>query len=171
VDSLLREKKDFRHKLSCTDVSKTTLKLIQNVIDEYYEELHRKEAKKINIDLSKLNVIRIAADITREKLLVDEEETQDTVYAAEVERTHEIAEMSDGDPLDTDEKELLIALLYNEDITAAAKKSGKMPSILADSINEKMFEVFSDNIIDFSEDIPRLIEDYTDELKEMFHKE
>lgn len=171
VDSLLREKKDFRHKLSCTDVSKTTLKLIQNVIDEYYEELHRKEAKKINIDLSKLNVIRIAADITREKLLVDEEETQDTVYAAEVERTHEIAEMSDGDPLDTDEKELLIALLYNEDITAAAQKSGKMPSILADSINEKMFEVFSDNIIDFSEDIPQLIEDYTDELKEMFHKE
>ena len=171
VDSLLREKKDFRHKLSCTDVSKTTLKLIQNVIDEYYEELHRKEARKITIDLSKLSGIRRAADITREKLLVDEEEAQDTVCAAEVEKTHEIADIPDNGPLDADEKEFLTALLYNGDIAAAAKKYGKMPSILTDSINEKMFEAFSDNIIDFSEDIPQLIEDYTDELKEMFHKE
>ena len=81
------------------------------------------------------------------------------------------ADIPDNGPLDADEKEFLIALLYNGDIAAAAKKCGKMPSILADSINEKMFEVFSDNIIDFSEDIPQLIEDYTDELKEMFHKE
>ena len=46
-----------------------------------------------------------------------------------------------------------------------------MPSILADSVNEKMFDLFSDNIIDFSEDIPNIIEDYADDLKEMFHKE
>ena len=43
-----------------------------------------------------------------------------------------------------------------------------MVSILADSINEKLFDLFGDTVIDFSADSPELIEDYTDELREMF---
>ena len=170
VDSLLREKTDFKHKISFTDVSKTALKIIQNVIDDYYEELRRTEARKITIDLSKLSGIRKAADITREKLLVDENEETDEIII----QTEEITEndpITEDCPLDNAEKEFLTALLYNGDYCKVSAKSGKMPSILADSVNEKMFDLFSDNIIDFSEDIPHIFEDYIDDLKKMFSKE
>ena len=40
-----------------------------------------------------------------------------------------------------------------------------MPSILADSINEKLFDFFGDTVIDMSTDVPELIEDYIDELQ------
>ena len=59
------------------------------------------------------------------------------------------------------------ALLYGGDTESAAKSCGKMPSILADSINEKLFDTFGDTVIDFSSDTPELIEDYTDELRQM----
>lgn len=170
VDSLLREKKDFRHKISCTDVSKTVIKLIQDVIDEYFEELRREEAKKITIDISKLGMIRKAADITREKLLVEEEEETEK-KSVQTYVVHEITQSSDYVSLEKEEKEFIIALLYDGDPDAVAKKYGKLPSILSDSVNEKMFEHFSDNIIDFSENSLQIVEDYKDELKEMFHKE
>ncbi|WP_294751677.1 TerB N-terminal domain-containing protein [uncultured Ruminococcus sp.] len=170
VDSLLREKSDFKHKISFEDVSKTAVKLIRNVIDEYFEELRRKEARKITIDLSKLSGIRKAADITREKLLVDENgETDDIITQTEENTKSE--PITEDCPLDRSEKEFLISLLYNGDYRGISAKYRIMPSILADSVNEKMFDLFSDNIIDFSEDIPNIIEDYADDLKEMFHKE
>lgn len=167
VDSLLREKNNFRHKISCVDVSKTTLKLIQSVIDEYYEELRRIEAKKINIDISKLNGIRKAADITREKLLV-EEETPISEIIIDNKDDPEINMISDTSILDKDEKDFLFALLFDEDIMDVARKCRKTPSILADSINQKMFNHFSDNIIDFSGDVPYFINDYIDEIKGIF---
>ena len=43
-----------------------------------------------------------------------------------------------------------------------------MISILADSINEKLFDNFGDTVIDFFDDEPIVIEDYTEELKNMF---
>lgn len=170
VDSLLREKSDFKHKISFEDVSKTAVKLIRNVIDEYFEELRRKEARKITIDLSKLSGIRKAADITREKLLVDENgETDDIITQTEENTKSE--PITEDCPLDRSEKEFLISLLYNGDYCGISAKYRIMPSILADSVNEKMFDLFSDNIIEFSEDFPHIIEDYINDLKEMFHKE
>ena len=46
-----------------------------------------------------------------------------------------------------------------------------MPSIIADSINEKLFDIFGDTVIDFLSDDPCVIEDYIEELKKMFPKE
>ena len=51
---------------------------------------------------------------------------------------------------------------------SAARKYGSMTSILADSVNEKLFDTFGDTVIDFSSDAPELIDDYTEELKSMF---
>ncbi len=62
-------------------------------------------------------------------------------------------------------------MLYNGDPSEAAQRCGKMVSILADSVNEKLFDNFGDTVIDFSGDEPVLIEDYTDELKTMIPEE
>ncbi len=168
VDSLLREKNNFRYKLSCADVSKTTMKLIQNAIDEYYAEIKRIESQMITIDLSKLDEIRKSADITREKLLVDEEEYEITEIFVNKKDASEVPCIYPESQLDKDEKEFLIALLYNSDFMAIARKYGKMPSILADSINGKLFDSFSDIVIDFSDDGPYIINDYLDEIKKCF---
>ena len=74
-------------------------------------------------------------------------------------------------PLDKDETIFLKALLYNGNPAEAARKCGKLLSILADSINEKLFNSFGDTVIDFSDDFPVLIEDYIDEIKAMIPKE
>ena len=168
IDSLMREKKDFKHKISYTGVSKTAVKLIQAEIDALYEEQCRAEAAKIEIDLSKLAGIRKTADSTREKLLVDDEEPEIITAPHEPVVSEAVSEVNDESPLDSDEKLFIKALLYGRDTNAAAKSCGKMVSILADSINEKLFDLFGDTVIDFSADSPELIEDYTDELREMF---
>ena len=51
-----------------------------------------------------------------------------------------------------DEITFICSLLYGRDHNKAAADSGKMISILADSINEKLFEEFGDTVIEFSED-------------------
>ena len=131
IDSLMREKKDFKHKISYTGVSKTAVKLIQAEIDALYEE-------------------------------------QIITAPSEPVISEAVSEVNDESPLDSDEKLFIKALLYGRDTNAAAKSCGKMVSILADSINEKLFDLFGDTVIDFSADSPELIEDYTDELREMF---
>ena len=160
----MRDKTDFRHKISCDGISKTVLKMIQNVIDSYYEEKHKKEALKIEIDLSKLSAIRISADKTRDKLIVDEE--------LPVEEPENIASPAapPAEPslLNNDETVFLKALLYCLDPKETAEKCGVLPSILSDSINEKLYDTFGDTVIDFSSDAPELIDDYTEELKSMF---
>ena len=168
IDSLMREKNNFKYKTNFTDISKTTVKLIQNEIDLFYEEKRCSEARKIEIDLSKLGSIRKAADITRDKLLVDEKEPEITVVQPEPEP---VPDSAADTPLDSDETAFMKALLYNGSASEAAKKCGKMTSILADSVNEKLFDSFSDTVIEFIDDEPVIIEDYMDELKEMIPKE
>ena len=123
---------------------------------------------KIEIDVSKLANIRKAADITRDKLLVDE--APENMFEDVIEKASDTA-AEDHSLLDNDEISFMRALLYDGDTEQAARSCGKLPSILADSINEKLFDTFSDNVIDFSSDSPQLIEDYTDELRQMIPKE
>ena len=170
IDSLLRDYNNFRHKISFDGISKSAIKVIQTEIELYYAEKLRKETVRIEIDLSKLDSIRKASDLTREKLLVDNEEEEEKeimTIPAENSETDTISAL----PLDKDETIFLKALLYNGNPAEAARKCGKLLSILADSINEKLFNSFGDTVIDFSDDFPVLIEDYIDEIKAMIPKE
>lgn len=162
LDYLMREKYDFRYKLRPAEVSKNIAGIVSKELDLIAQENSRREALKIEIDLSKLESIRSAADITRDKLIVEEEENVPEEYAPEpVQEDIPAAES----PLTDAEILFLRALLRGGDWAAAAKNAGTMPSILADSINEKLFDFFGDTVIDMSTDVPELIEDYIDELQ------
>ncbi|HQM02057.1 MAG TPA: tellurite resistance TerB C-terminal domain-containing protein [Ruminococcus flavefaciens] len=51
------------------------------------------------------------------------------------------------------------------DYDAAARKHGSMTSVIADSVNEKLFDTFGDTVLLFDGDTPEIIEDYLEELK------
>lgn len=165
VDSLMREYSNFKYKISFDGISKNTEKILRAEIEKYFDEKRRKESLKIEIDISKLSSIRISADKTMEKLIIAEENDNDI----EDTETKEIPdEIINDSVLDKDEIVFMCSLLYGGDHKKAASDSGKMISILADSINEKLFDNFGDTVIDFFDDEPIVIEDYTEELKNMF---
>lgn len=167
LDALMRQRCDFRYKLRPAEISKTTLSLISRELDAIDEEDRRAKAMKIEIDLSKLEGIRAAADITRDKLIVEDEVTEPAELppVTKPEPVHQ-EEQTDS-PLSEGEKRFLSALLSGGDWSAAAREAGEMPSLLADSINDKLFDLFGDTVIDYSADSPEIIDDYADELRRL----
>lgn len=166
IDSVMRVKYNFGHNTNPALDTKLILSIISKEIDRYLELKKKNEAPEIKIDVSKLQGIRTAAEITRDKLIVDEENDNFDFaddYGHDTVKTEVSAENNTS--LDTAEYEFMQCLLYGGDWHAAVKKHGKMLSILADSVNEKLFDIFGDTVIVFDGDVPELIEDYTDELK------
>ncbi len=161
----MRERYDFRYKLRSDGSSKTTASLIKKVLDAIDAEKQKKQAMTIEIDVSKLDSIRAAADITRDKLIVEEEEDIPEIPVFTEDVPEDTPESTS--PLTANEISFLKALLSGGDWAASAKNSGEMPSILADSINEKLFDMFGDTVIDYSSDAPELIEDYICELEQL----
>lgn len=164
VDSILRERFGYSEKLECEDVSKIVVSIIQCEADKISVQKSETETKKIEIDISKLEDIRKASEMTRDKLIV--EEAYDESEAIPEINPPENSAMDDT-PLNTPEYEFLKTLLYGGDWKKIAELVKSMSSILADAVNEKLFDLFGDTVIDFSGDVPELIEDYIDELKGM----
>lgn len=164
VDSILRERFGYSEKLECEDVSKIVVSIIQCEADKISVQKSETETKKIEIDISKLEDIRKASEMTRDKLIV--EEAYDESEAIPEINPPENSAMDDT-PLNIPEYEFLKTLLYGGDWKKIAESVKSMPSILADAVNEKLFDRFGDTVIDFSGDVPELIEDYIDELKGM----
>ncbi len=156
------------HNISVRHLFETyVLSLIKKTVEEIALSEQKAQVRKvkIDIDLSQLDSIRRAAAETRDKLIVEEEE--ELPEAAAPAPAEEISsDAGSGLPTDPAESAFLRALLSGGDYVSAAKSAGTMVSILADSINEKLFDMFGDTVIDFSGDCPEVIEDYADELRE-----
>ncbi|MCR4780007.1 MAG: TerB N-terminal domain-containing protein [Ruminiclostridium sp.] len=163
VDYMMRKRYGFRYKLGSCRVSSEDEKLINAAMDRLDEHKKQNSIKKVEIDVSKLGNIRHSADIIREKLIVDDEE--DGTPADPVPEPGQPAPEDSVLPLNDGELGYLRCLLYGGDANAAAKSAGSMPSLLADAINDKLFDMFGDTVIELSGGEPSVIEDYTDELK------
>ncbi|XME02074.1 TerB N-terminal domain-containing protein [Lachnospiraceae bacterium C1.1] len=70
--------------------------------------------------------------------------------------------------LSADEAALIKCLLNGESAKDFARERHQILSVLVDSINEKLYDIFADTVIDMADDIPEIIEDYRDDLEEMF---
>ena len=64
-----------------------------------------------------------------------------------------------------EELRLLRCLLYGRPWQDWVRTAGLTPALLADRINEALFDRFADTVLCCDGDVPSLIEDYTDELK------
>lgn len=170
VDSIMRRRFGYHKQIQQPDIIKPLVKIIELEIDKLQEEKKREEAARVDIDLSKLGGIRRAADITRDKLIVEEEadEALQVPEPAPLSEAQQPQQMEQHTALlDEGEYEFVRALLCGGDHSLAAKNAGSMPSLLADSINEKLYDIFADTVIDFDGDMPIIIEDYEEELKGM----
>lgn len=74
----------------------------------------------------------------------------------------------DSSLLDNNQRRLLICLLNNQPYDSFIREAGVMLSVLVDSINESLFDEIGDTVIEYQNERPSLIEDYTGELKGIF---
>lgn len=183
VDAQMREATGYGHPIRTELETKWLLKIIQEEVEALLEEKKAAEKKKLKLDFSQLDKIRRDAAVTQEKLTVEEEtdpeETEDDdapeflpLFPGEEppqskavpECSAEPAAPIPADcPLADAEYRLLRDLLYDGDIRWV-QTEGHILSVLLDSINDKLYDVFLDTVL---EDGPSLVEDYIDELKEM----
>lgn len=147
--------------------SPSQLKWVTKVIEEEVAALletqkqQEAEARRVQIDYSALAQIRREAAITQEKLATEEELEEEVPPA--VQPPPPQPEALPGDcPLDKTQYRLMQNLLYGGD-TSWVQREGKMVSVLLDSINEILYDVFQDAVIEDQQ----VVEDYIDELKEM----
>ena len=70
--------------------------------------------------------------------------------------------------LTSDEILFIESLIENKNSSSITKK-GTMLTVLVDSINEKLFDLIGDTVIEFG-DKPIIIEDYLEELKKIVGK-
>ena len=168
IDSALREATGYKKPIKPGVVTKWMYELISSVCRCYVKEQAEQPPKSqpISIDLSALDKIRTDSESTKEKLIVDEEE----LWEEEEPITEEAEEApaEDEGPLDGNEYRLMQCLLYGGDLSWV-HEAGLMMSMLADSINEKLFDMFGDTVLEI-DDIPVVIEDYAEELKEVVRK-
>jgi hypothetical protein len=159
IDAVMREEYAYKHPIKCENTSKWLIKIIREEAQILLAEKKSAEAKKIAIDYSQLEKIRREAAITQEKLTV-EEDVEEPEFPPEPVQT--VVPAQDC-PLTEPEYRLLHSLLYGESI-GWVQAEGHLLSVLVDGINEKLYDIFMDSVVD---DAPELIEDYIEDLKEM----
>ena len=176
VDSAMRKQYGFTAHLKEQKVTKLLSSIIEKKIAALLDEKAKNARPEIEIDVKKLGGIRRAADITREKLIVDEPDTEnefltsapcETPTICDIEEKAECAEEAAeiDTPLDDTERKLLKCLLDGRPYAELLRSRGAMLSIAVDSINEKLYDMFADTVIVFDGDTPELIDDYTEQLK------
>ncbi|GFP05644.1 hypothetical protein LMG22465_16570 [Lactobacillus helveticus] len=174
VDRLVREKLKLGRAIKPRFIDQAVLRAIEAGIAVYQKQKEKAKIDQIKIDFSDLDKIRANASVTRDSLLTDEEkqlEQEEQEQVKKQEQKVEVPVSEDDYGLDQDEMFLLMTLLQEKPWQDYVQKHHLMVSILADNINEKLFDKIGDSVIEFNEqDQPQIIEDYQEDLKELFLK-
>lgn len=169
VDREIRLCFNLGRNLKPRKIEKHYLKAIRDGIKEYQIEEQKLKQPKIEFNLSQLSTIRADAAGTRDSLLTEEE------LQAEQEENKQIEEAVVDDEqenygLSSEETTTITLLLKGKDLNKYLKGQHLMAAVIIDNINEKLFDEFGDNVIEFINDIPTVIEDYQEDLEAMFLK-
>lgn len=175
IDARMRSALALGKPIRCPEQMKWVEAVLREEIAARLAEKQRAEAaaKRVAINYSALDAIRRDADVTRERLAVEDELSDEPESAPQAapQRPPEAAQPPAADktqtpaadcPLSAAEYRLLQCLLYGGS-TAWVQQEGIILSVLLDGINEKLYDEFQDTVVDDA----GIVEDYTDELKEM----
>ncbi len=184
IDCVMRQKYDYKFPLKQDFDTKVILNIINREIDKFLEDKIKNTAPEIEIDVSKLKNIRQAAEITRDKLIIDDEfsniiemDFEDDIINQEI--GNEININVDIDYISPVKNEIIFTdvqydfmhlVLNNENYINYVNENHIMLSVLVDEINDKLFDIFGDTVFIFEGDTPVLIQDYVDELRGLFVK-
>jgi len=161
------------------DLKKWQWKIIHEEITAFFAEQRAAEARRVRLDFSQLARIRADADVTQERLIVEEDEEPPMMPIFELSPVVPPSSSEDTLPvdpvmtegagginnLDVSELRLLRTLLGDGDL-AWVRTEGRMLSVLVDGINEKLYDDFADTVIEG--DPPAVVPDYQDELIERY---
>lgn len=163
IDAEMRQAWGDRYPVKAEVDTKWILRIIREEIQKLLDAKQAAEASRVTIDYAQLTRIRRDAAVTQEKLIVDEE-TDGPEEPAPPEPEPALPEEPQNDsPLSPAERRFLQCLLRGEDL-GWVREEGLLPSVLTDGINEKLYDVFGDTVLDEG---PQVIEDYIEDLKEM----
>ncbi|MBP0974744.1 MAG: TerB N-terminal domain-containing protein, partial [Oscillospiraceae bacterium] len=171
-DAMLREKLNFKGNLKSGELPEGDAEIIRKAIDDWFAEQARKNAPVITLNEAELAEIRKAAEHTTDMLTLPEDEiTEAAAPVPEPAAPDEDDEPDDSEipdlPLSAPAMALLICLATGESYQPLVD-AGQMLSVLADEINENLYDNFGDTIIEMQDDgTPVLIEDYLDDVKGM----
>ncbi|MBR3167334.1 MAG: TerB N-terminal domain-containing protein [Erysipelotrichaceae bacterium] len=157
------------HYLRLKEDEQWAVPYIEAAISEDKIAVKKAARKEIRIDLSGLDRIRQDAWQTQNSLLIDEE-SEDTVVFEPEEAVPETEIPEEGRfdlPLSPLEVRVLRELLAGHPVKELLKNEHLMPSIVADSINGALFDEIGDTVLDCKEDDLSLVEDYTEEVREL----
>lgn len=175
VESLLREAFAYEKPLKTECPAKPFEKIAKAAVEKAYKlAVNEAESEKRRyVDTSLLDGILLSADKTREKLITEEEREEECVVPGKEPETEpekkSRAEKEEKSslPVSPDELGFLKCLLNGENVSGYASAHGVKISLLCDGINEKLYDLFYDTVVDFDGDMPFIIEDYAEELREM----
>lgn len=162
VDQIMREEWDFGFPIKGPLTTRWIVKLIRENAAALLAEKTRAEKSRIAMDFSALAKIRSDAAITQERLASVEEEAYAEPEGTLAAAREESRVQSSPAGLTQNELRLLKCLLAGED-TSWLRKEGLLFSVLADAINEKLYDNFEDTVLDDD----GLVPDYVEDLKEI----
>lgn len=169
VDREIRLSFDLGRNLKPRKIEKHYLKAIRDGIKEYQIEEQKLKQPKIEFNLSELSAIRDDAAGTRDSLLTEEEIQAEQEENEQLEKIF-VDDEQENYGLSSEEKTTMILLLKGKDLNKYLKEQHLMVAVIIDNINGKLFDEFGDNVIEFINDVPTVIEDYQEDLEDMFLK-
>jgi len=177
IDMVLRLELDFSPKVNEPKSAKIVESLAKKALEQYRADEQLKKARTVNIDIAKLSDIRRSADITRDRLIVEDEcepdilpQVMPEVTDANNDNSGKTAAERELLGLTADETAFFALLIGGGDYNGYIASKKLMLSVVCDSINEKLYDEFCDNVIDSDGITACVIEDYADSLKEMFEE-
>lgn len=147
---------------------------VQAVIEEDRQEKLAAARPRVRIDFSGLEQIRRDAVITRDRLLTPEELAEPAQVPPPV--PGEMPSAPEGPaplpeedslPLTGEQKQLLELLLAGGSARSWLEERREMPSVAADDLNEALFDLVGDSVVDWDGEELTLVEDYREELIRM----
>lgn len=142
---------------------------IEYALAEIRKDEVRLARDSIRIDFSGLDKIRSNASITRDSLLTEADlaDEPECVQVQEPAVKNPETEPPADLPLNPFEISVLRRLLDGQPVRDMIQKAHQMPSIIADNVNEAMFDTIGDTILLCEDDELTLVEDYIDDLNRM----
>ena len=123
---------------------------------------------RVRVDLSGLDNIRRDAAETRERLLTEEEREQEAAAgAADPDGPADSGTEDEPEETGPDSAQLRIlrALLAGEDPGDIIRAEGLLPSVVADDINEALYDEIGDTAVLCEGDVLILVEDYAEDIE------
>ena len=162
------------------------LPFVDEVIHADEQAVMEASKPKITIDMNGLDKIRKDAIATRNSLLTEEElaeiepsvkepapaqnasaESCRSSIPASADSPMDETGVKPDIPLDAVQIQILRILLRGESVLKIVKKNRLMPSMVADAINEALFDEIGDTVLSCEDDMLSIVEDYRDDISQM----